>query len=82
MAGFIDVTGWSSRDIQRLGHEDDDTQPTKRVVKSKKPIEGDTCSLTTGSIGDITARDGFTTNFKYTKIENKKIYFDFNNRCI
>jgi hypothetical protein len=37
------------------------------IVKSKKPIEGDTCSLTTGSIGDITARDGYTINFKYTK---------------
>lgn len=37
MPGFADVTGWSSRDIQRLGHEDDDTQPTKQVVKTKKP---------------------------------------------
>lgn len=37
MPGFANVTGWSSRDIQRLGHEDDDTQPTKRVVKTKKP---------------------------------------------
>ncbi len=24
-AGFQDVTGWSSQDIKRLGHEDDDT---------------------------------------------------------
>lgn len=37
MVGFTNVTGWSRRDVQRLGHEDDDTQPTKRVVKSKKP---------------------------------------------
>ena len=34
MPGFADVTGWSSRDIQRLGHEDDDTQPT-RTYRSK-----------------------------------------------
>lgn len=25
MAGFIDVTGWSARDVARLGHADDDT---------------------------------------------------------
>lgn len=38
MPGFADVTGWSSRDIQRLGHEDDDTQPTKTYRnKIKKP---------------------------------------------
>lgn len=30
MPGFVNVTGWSSRDIQRLGHEDDDTQPVKK----------------------------------------------------
>ena len=34
MPGFADVTGWSSRDVQRLGHEDDDTQPT-RTYRSK-----------------------------------------------
>jgi hypothetical protein len=34
MSGFADVSGWSSRDIQRLGHEDDDTQPT-RTYRSK-----------------------------------------------
>ena len=33
MPGFADVTGWSSRDIQRLGHEDD-VQPT-RIYRSK-----------------------------------------------
>lgn len=38
MSGFADVTGWSSRDIQRLGHEDDDTQPTRTYrSKPKKP---------------------------------------------
>ena len=38
MAGFINVTGWSSRDIQRLGHEDDDTKPTRTYRnKTKKP---------------------------------------------
>ena len=25
MAGFIDVTGWTSKEVARLGHEDDDT---------------------------------------------------------
>jgi hypothetical protein len=34
MSGFRDVTGWSSRDIQRLGHEDDDT-PTTRTYRNK-----------------------------------------------
>ena len=34
MPGFTDVTGWSSRDIQRLGHEDDDT-PTTRTYRNK-----------------------------------------------
>jgi len=34
MSGFVDVTGWSSRDIQRLGHEDDDT-PTTRTYRNK-----------------------------------------------
>ena len=37
MPGFADVTGWSSRDIQRLGHEDD-IQPTKTYRnKPKQP---------------------------------------------
>jgi hypothetical protein len=34
MPGFADVTGWSSRDIQRLGHEDDDT-PNRRTYRNK-----------------------------------------------
>jgi hypothetical protein len=36
MSGFADVTGWSRSDIQRLGHEDDDT-PTKftRTYRNK-----------------------------------------------
>jgi hypothetical protein len=38
MPGFTDVTGWSSRDIQRLGHEDDDRLPIKIYgSKTKKP---------------------------------------------
>jgi len=38
MSGFIDVTGWSSRDVQRLGHADDDTQTTKTYRnKPKQP---------------------------------------------
>ena len=38
MSGFRDVTGWSSRDIQRLGHEDDDTPTTRTYLnKPKKP---------------------------------------------
>jgi hypothetical protein len=36
MSGFTDVTGWSSRDIQRLGHEDEDRLPIK-VYGSKPP---------------------------------------------
>ena len=37
MSGFTDVTGWSSRDVQRLGHEDD-VQPTKTYRnKPKQP---------------------------------------------
>lgn len=37
MSGFADVTGWSSRDVQRLGHEDD-VQPTKTYRnKPKQP---------------------------------------------
>lgn len=39
----------------------------QNIVRSKKPIEGDTCRLTKGAIGDITASDGYTTDFKYTK---------------
>jgi hypothetical protein len=35
MPGFADVTGWSSRDIQRLGHEDDNRLPIK--VYGSKP---------------------------------------------
>jgi len=34
MPGFTDVTGWSSRDIQRLGHEDDDA-PNTRTYRNK-----------------------------------------------
>ena len=34
MPGFVDVSGWSKRDIQRLGHEDDDYQePIRARVK-------------------------------------------------
>ncbi len=28
--GFVDVTGWSARDVQRLGHEDDDYEEPRR----------------------------------------------------
>jgi hypothetical protein len=35
MSGFVDVTGWSKREIQRLGHEDDDTPDTKTVFRVK-----------------------------------------------
>jgi hypothetical protein len=35
MPGFVDVTGWSRREIQRLGHEDDDTPDTKTVFRIK-----------------------------------------------
>jgi hypothetical protein len=39
MPGFADVTGWSSRDIQRLGHEDDDTPNTRTYRnKPKQPV--------------------------------------------
>lgn len=34
MPGFVDVTGWSRRDVQRLGHEDDDT-PNTRTYRNK-----------------------------------------------
>ena len=35
MSGFVDVTGWSARDVQRLGHADDcDEQPSKPVYKT------------------------------------------------
>jgi len=38
MPGFADVTSWSSRDIQRLGHEDDNRLPIKVYgSKPKKP---------------------------------------------
>jgi hypothetical protein len=38
MPGFADVTGWSSLDIQRLGHEDEDRLPIKIYgSKTKKP---------------------------------------------
>lgn len=39
MPGFTDVTGWSSRNIQRLGHADDNT-PTTKIYrnKPKKPV--------------------------------------------
>ena len=32
MPGFVDVTGWSKREVQRLGHEDDADyeEPVKR----------------------------------------------------
>ena len=36
MPGFVDVTGWSKQEIQRLGHEDDDTPDTKTVFRVKK----------------------------------------------
>jgi len=32
-AGFRDVTGWSKRDIQRMGHEDDAAEPPSRWYK-------------------------------------------------
>jgi len=31
MPGFVDVSGWSRRDIQRLGHEDDDYEEPRRA---------------------------------------------------
>lgn len=35
MPGFVDVSGWSRRDIQRLGHEDDDyEEPRMTQVRS------------------------------------------------
>jgi len=37
------------------------------VAKSQKPIEGDTCSISKGSIIDLTVTDGYTKDFKYTK---------------
>lgn len=38
MSGFTDVTGWYSRDIQRLGHEDEDRLPIKVYdSKTKQP---------------------------------------------
>ena len=33
MSGFIDVTGWSPRAIQRLGHADDCDEPSKPAYK-------------------------------------------------
>jgi hypothetical protein len=33
MSGFIDVTGWSARDVQRLGHADDCDEPSKPAYK-------------------------------------------------
>lgn len=37
MPGFVDVSGWSKRDVQRLGHEDDDDQPTPQRRYSPPP---------------------------------------------
>lgn len=36
MPGFTDVTGWSRRDIQRLGHEDDDAWNTRTYSNNPK----------------------------------------------
>jgi len=33
MSGFIDVTGWSPRAVQRLGHADDCDEPSKPAYK-------------------------------------------------
>lgn len=33
MSGFVDVTGWSPRAIQRLGHADDCDEPSKPAYK-------------------------------------------------
>jgi hypothetical protein len=41
MPGFVDVTGWSKRDIQRLGHEDDDYEEPARP-KYKPPQQQNT----------------------------------------
>lgn len=39
MPGFVDVSGWSKRDIQRLGHEDDDYQePVRRTYKAQPQL--------------------------------------------
>jgi len=35
MIGFVDVSNMSSRDIQRMGHEDDHGQPVIRLVSKK-----------------------------------------------
>jgi hypothetical protein len=37
MPGFVDVTGWSSRDVQRLGHADDDYEDTPRKAYKARP---------------------------------------------
>jgi len=40
MAGFIDVTGWSTREVQRLGHADDDTPDEFRPRRgARRPVQ-------------------------------------------
>ena len=40
MAGFIDVTGWSAREVARLGHADDDTPDEFRPRRgARRPVQ-------------------------------------------
>jgi len=40
MAGFIDVTGWTSKEVARLGHEDDDTPEQYRSRRVQRhPVQ-------------------------------------------
>jgi hypothetical protein len=40
MAGFIDVTGWTSKEVARLGHADDDTPDEVRPRRTVQPTAG------------------------------------------
>ena len=40
MAGFIDVTGWSAREVARLGHADDDTPEEYRPRRAVQVTAG------------------------------------------
>jgi hypothetical protein len=40
MAGFIDVTGWTAKEVARLGHEDDDTPEEFRPRRNmRRPVQ-------------------------------------------
>ena len=40
MPGFVDVTGWTSEEVRRLGHADDDYETPNRTWKAKAKPQG------------------------------------------